>query len=273
MPRHERNRRFSAVFVCLAAHSLRPGGTGASACRLVCALQRLACALVGQALSPVVFECLAAHSLRLGGTGASACRLSCALQRMACALVGQALPPVHARMLQPCYRVERNPMHSSSDTNSRREFLSDSACLLLASGLPATLHAMAQESSGPGRLGPVSSVHRIIIDTDPGVDDALAILLALRSPELKVEAITAVAGNVPLELTLANALRLIEIAGRTDVPVAAGASSPLERRLVIADYFHGENGLAGVEFPEPVTRPVAEPASQLIRPDGALLSR
>jgi len=80
-----------------------------------------------------------------------------------------------------------------------------------------------------------------------------------------VEAITAVAGNVPLELTLSNALRLVEIAGRADVPVAAGASSPLERRLVIADYFHGENGLAGVEFPKPVIRPVAESASDLTR--------
>src|SRR2546421_616229 len=146
-------------------------------------------------------------------------------------------------------------MHCSSETNSRREFLSDSAGLLLA----------GTAGSSSGRSGPASPVHRIIIDTDPGVDDALAILLAFRSPELKVEAITAVAGNVPLDLTLANALRLVEIAGRTDVPVARGASSPLERRLITADYFHGENGLAGVEFPQPVTRPVAEHASDLIR--------
>ncbi len=74
-----------------------------------------------------------------------------------------------------------------------------------------------------------SSPRRIIIDTDPGIDDALAIFLALRSPEVKVEAITPVAGNVPLDLTLPNALRLLEIAGRTDVPVAAGASRPLKR--------------------------------------------
>jgi purine nucleosidase len=105
----------------------------------------------------------------------------------------------------------------------------------------------------------------VIIDTDPGVDDALAILLALRSPELKVEGITSVAGNVPLELTLANALRLVEIAARTDVPVAAGASTPLTRRLVTASHFHGENGLGGVEFPPPTTRPVAESATELIR--------
>jgi hypothetical protein len=71
---------------------------------------------------------------------------------------------------------------------------------------------------------------RVIIDTDPGVDDALALLLAMRSPELKIDAITAVAGNVPLELTLPNALRMVEIAGRTDIPVAAGAKAPLVRR-------------------------------------------
>src|SRR5262249_37626616 len=106
---------------------------------------------------------------------------------------------------------------------------------------------------------------RVIIDTDPGVDDALALLLAMRSPELKIEAITPVAGNVPLELTLPNALRLVEIAGRTDIPVAAGARAPLIRRLVTATYAHGENGLGGAVFPEPTTKPVATPAAEYIR--------
>lgn len=106
--------------------------------------------------------------------------------------------------------------------------------------------------------------HRIIIDTDPGVDDAFALLLAMRSPELKVEAVTAVAGNVPLDVTLPNALRLVEIAGRTDIPVGAGASSPLIRELVTAAYAHGNNGLAGVDFPAPTLKPVAEPAADLI---------
>ena len=105
----------------------------------------------------------------------------------------------------------------------------------------------------------------IIIDTDPGVDDALAICLALRSPELKLEAITTVAGNVPLDLTLPNALRLVEIAGRVEVPVAAGASMPLVRRLVTAHDFHGDNGMAGAEFPPPKIRPSAESAGDLIR--------
>ena len=106
---------------------------------------------------------------------------------------------------------------------------------------------------------------RVIIDTDPGVDDALALLLAMRSPELKIEAITAVAGNVPLELTLPNALRMVEIAGRTDIPVAAGAKAPLVRRLVTAAYAHGENGLGGAVFPEPKVKPIAEPAAQFIQ--------
>ena len=68
---------------------------------------------------------------------------------------------------------------------------------------------------------------------------------------MKIEAITPVAGNVPLELTLPNALRMVEIAGRTDIPVAAGARVPLMRRLVTAAYAHGENGLGGAVFPEP----------------------
>lgn len=106
---------------------------------------------------------------------------------------------------------------------------------------------------------------RIIIDTDPGIDDALAIFLALRSPEVKVEAITPVAGNVPLDLTLPNALKLLEISGRTDIPVAAGASRPLARQLVTAAHVHGNNGLGGVEFPAPKIHPVAESAPQLIR--------
>jgi inosine-uridine nucleoside N-ribohydrolase len=105
---------------------------------------------------------------------------------------------------------------------------------------------------------------RVIIDTDPGVDDALALLLAMRSPELKIEGITPVAGNVPLDRTLPNALRMVEIAGRTDIPVAAGAAAPLMRRLVTAEFDNGNNGLAGAEFPEPTLRPIAEPAPEFI---------
>jgi inosine-uridine nucleoside N-ribohydrolase len=111
----------------------------------------------------------------------------------------------------------------------------------------------------------VQAQRRVLIDTDPGVDDAMAVFLALRSPELKVEAITAVSGNVPLAFTLPNALRLVEIAGHPEVPVAGGAAFPLVRRLVTAAYVHGNNGLGGVEFPEAKIKPVAETASELIR--------
>jgi inosine-uridine nucleoside N-ribohydrolase len=105
---------------------------------------------------------------------------------------------------------------------------------------------------------------RVIIDTDPGVDDALALLMAMRSPELRIEGVTPVAGNVPLDRTLPNALRMVEIAGRKDIPVAAGASAPLMRRLVTAEFDNGNNGLAGAEFPEPTLRPIAEPAAEFI---------
>lgn len=91
----------------------------------------------------------------------------------------------------------------------------------------------------------------IIIDTDPGQDDAVAILLALASPELKVLGITAVAGNVPLALTTRNACILLELAGRQDVPVYAGAARPMVRTLVTAEYVHGKTGLDGPDLPEP----------------------
>lgn len=93
----------------------------------------------------------------------------------------------------------------------------------------------------------------------------MAILLALHSPELQVEAITPVAGNVPLDYTLPNALKLIELCGRPDIPVAAGARTPLVRGLVTAKSVHGENGLGGVELPAPKIRPVGETASEIIR--------
>ncbi|OOY30487.1 nucleoside hydrolase [Thioclava sp. F36-6] len=92
---------------------------------------------------------------------------------------------------------------------------------------------------------------KIIIDTDPGQDDAVAILLALASPDLEVLGITCVAGNVPLPLTSKNARVVCELAGRTDVPVYAGCDRPLARDLVTAEYVHGKTGLDGIELPEP----------------------
>ncbi|WP_417309960.1 nucleoside hydrolase [Devosia sp.] len=97
---------------------------------------------------------------------------------------------------------------------------------------------------------------KIIIDTDPGQDDAVAILLALASPdEIDVQGIVAVAGNVPLALNVKNALRVLELAGRPDVPVYAGCERPLRRRLVTAEHVHGDTGLDGPDLPEPSIRP------------------
>ena len=94
--------------------------------------------------------------------------------------------------------------------------------------------------------------HRIIIDTDPGQDDAVAILLALASPEeIEVLGITAVAGNVPLALTELNARKVCELAGRPDVKVFAGCDRPLGRQLVTAEHVHGKTGLDGPVLPDP----------------------
>ena len=97
-----------------------------------------------------------------------------------------------------------------------------------------------------------------IIDTDPGQDDAVAMLLALASPdEIEVLGITAVAGNVPLALTAKNARIVCELAGRTDVPVYAGCDKPLNRPLVTAEHVHGKTGLDGPVLPDP-QMPLAE---------------
>lgn len=95
------------------------------------------------------------------------------------------------------------------------------------------------------------SARKIIIDTDPGQDDAVAILLALASPELEVLGLTAVAGNVPLALTQKNARIICELAGRRDMAVYAGCAAPLERALVTAQHVHGKTGLDGPDLPDP----------------------
>jgi inosine-uridine nucleoside N-ribohydrolase len=90
---------------------------------------------------------------------------------------------------------------------------------------------------------------RAVIDTDPGIDDAFAILLALNSPELKVEAITVVPGNVEAKQGLENALKIVSLAQRCDIPVAGGAQHPLAQKLITAQFWHGPNGLGGVDLP------------------------
>ena len=94
-----------------------------------------------------------------------------------------------------------------------------------------------------------STPKRVIIDTDPGTDDAMAIILALNSPELKVEALTVVPGNVDGRQGLENALKIVSLAGRCDVTIAGGAQHPLNQKLITAQFWHGKNGLADVELP------------------------
>lgn len=93
--------------------------------------------------------------------------------------------------------------------------------------------------------------HPVILDCDPGHDDALAILLALARPEIDLRAVTTVAGNAPLEATTRNALSILTLAGRSDIPVAAGAAKPLRLPLETAAAVHGTGGLDGAKLPEP----------------------
>lgn len=112
------------------------------------------------------------------------------------------------------------------------------AVLLLAAE-PAAW-AQGQDSAAP---------RPVIIDTDPGTDDAMAILLALSSPELDVRALTVVPGNVTAPQALDNTLRLASLADRCDIPVAAGAHRPLAQKLITAEFVHGQNGMGGIELP------------------------
>ncbi|WIO45340.1 pyrimidine-specific ribonucleoside hydrolase RihA [Klebsiella electrica] len=104
----------------------------------------------------------------------------------------------------------------------------------------------------------------IILDCDPGHDDAIAMVLALASPELDVKAITASAGNQTPDKTLCNVLRMLTLLGRQDIPVAGGARKPLMRELIIADNVHGESGLDGPALPEPDFAPQTCTAVELM---------
>ena len=106
---------------------------------------------------------------------------------------------------------------------------------------------------------------RIIIDTDPGVDDSMAILFAFCSAELQIEGLTTIFGNGGGDTTTLNALRLVELVGRPDVPVAQGAESPLQRKFEGFGWrVHGRNGLGEVEFPLPKGKPDPRRAAQFI---------
>ncbi len=121
----------------------------------------------------------------------------------------------------------------------------------MAGGLIVAIDLTPIPPSCSARLDWRSVAAPLVIDCDPGVDDAIAILLALASPEVELLALTTVAGNLPLETTTRNALRVLALAGREDVPVAAGASRPLVvRRDRDAAVVHGADGLGGAPAPE-----------------------
>src|ERR1051325_10781669 len=108
---------------------------------------------------------------------------------------------------------------------------------------------------------------RVILDTDPGVDDAMALFFLLRSPELQLDAVTTVFGNVDVEQTTRNALILLDVAGRPDVPVAQGAGRPLmlHRQLQRGGaVVHGDNGLGGATLPAPSRSAGSRRAAELI---------
>ena len=95
------------------------------------------------------------------------------------------------------------------------------------------------------------TVMKVIIDTDPGHDDAIALLAAMASHDIDIMGLTVVAGNVPLPLTVINSLKICELAKRSEIAVYAGCDKPLERRLVTAEYVHGPTGLDGPDLPSP----------------------
>ena len=139
-----------------------------------------------------------------------------------------------------------------------------------------TTHRPAEETalsiptrSRPTRVGVArkeASMSRIpvVLDVDTGIDDALAILLALASPELDVVGVTCVAGNVPIEQVVRNTLGVLALGGAGHIPVAIGAAAPLARRLTTATFFHGANGVGGVSLPAPVLAPTDEPADAFL---------
>jgi len=98
-------------------------------------------------------------------------------------------------------------------------------------------------------------VKKVLIDTDPGMDDALAIILAAKSPEVEVLGISSVAGNYPIEVTTGNALKTLELIGKTTIPVARGMGKPLARPLAKDPFSHGSDGMAETHLPAPKTAP------------------
>ena len=112
----------------------------------------------------------------------------------------------------------------------------------------------------------------IVIDCDPGHDDAIAILLALASPEVELRGVSTVAGNQTVDKTTRNALKVLELAGRADIPVVRGAAAPLRRPLRTAAHVHGESGLDGPDLPEPSATPSDDDPADWLEPGVVLVA-
>jgi inosine-uridine nucleoside N-ribohydrolase len=148
---------------------------------------------------------------------------------------------------------------SRSNARSRLIWKRFSFVQLLAGFLLLSLVPVAQAENSPALASatarfqtvpsPAAAPKKVIIDTDPGTDDAIAIMLALTSPELDVRALTVVPGNVEAKQGLENALKLASLAGRCDLAIAGGAQHPLFQKLITAQFWHGANGFANVELP------------------------
>lgn len=138
-----------------------------------------------------------------------------------------------------------------------RYALSFARAAALALAILCACSGLAPVFAAPVTTPLPSTPRKVIIDTDPGTDDAIAILLALNSPELDVRGITVVPGNVTAEQGLKNALTLVSLANRCDIPVAGGAQHPLFQKTITAEFWHGANGLADV--PTPPSKCTADP--------------
>src|SRR5256714_341426 len=126
--------------------------------------------------------------------------------------------------------------------------------------LPLRRAAFSTDRRRGRRDTPRVSATPILLDCDPGHDDAISLLLALASPELELLGVTTVAGNQTLDKTTANAIRVLDFIGRNDVAVAAGADRPLLRDVYVAAHVHGESGLDGPDLPPPQRAPSSEHA-------------
>jgi purine nucleosidase len=132
----------------------------------------------------------------------------------------------------------------------------------LIGGATVTLAAVPCFAQGSAKVP--TSPKRIIVDTDPGTDDAMALLLAFHSPEVKVEAVTVVAGNVTSDMGLENALKIASLVGRCDVPIARGSTRPLLEPLATGLFWNGPGGMGGAKLPAPTCRASAEFGPDLI---------